>query len=200
MIPSICSAENVLKFPKGLCIAPIVAPAPMIIRMVSQAVGGWAGPGDAVDADGRRLQTMPFAGREEEGTVSVSAYFVRDDGTALPSSTALYLYLHNEDSESDFVRGEGVIDPTTGEFTAVITQVPVGYSRAILSFVVLDPADAGEGNYPYDTVFELDVVNEGCSDALRIKLEWESDDDINLWVADPNGDRLSDNNPATVCV
>ena len=91
---------------------------------------------------------LQVAEGEALGTVSVSGSFVRNDDSALPASTTLYLYLHTEDSESDFVRGEGVIDPTTGEFTAVITEIPVGNSRAILSLVVLDPADAGQGNYP----------------------------------------------------
>lgn len=49
-------------------------------------------------------------------------------------------------------------------------------------------------------MFALDVVNEGCSDALRIKLEWESSDNIDLWVTDPNGDRVSYDTPATVRV
>ena len=159
-------------------------------------MAGWAGPGYLELTDGNEKLLVG----EELGTLSVSGNFVRRDDSALPASTTLYLYLHNENSESDFVRGEGVIDPTTGIFTAVINEIPVGYSRGILSFVVLDPADAGQGNYPYDTVFDVDIVNEGCSDALRIKLEWESTDNIDLWVTDPNGDRVSYYTPATVGV
>lgn len=86
------------------------------------------------------------------------------------------------------MRGQGEIDPNSGNFTATTTGLPVGFSRGILSFVLLDPADAGEAkNYPYDTVFELDVMNGGCSEALRIKLEWETDDVLRLRVTDPNG-------------
>ena len=131
----------------------------------------------------------------------MSGTFVRNDDTALASSAALFLYLHTEGSEDDFVRGQGEIDPNSGNFTATIADLPVGYSRGILSFVVLDPADAGDDpNYPYDAVFPTDVVNEGCSQALRITLEWGSSEDLTLWVTDPNGNRVSYFSPATVSV
>ena len=159
-------------------------------------MAGWAGPGYLELTDGNEKLLVG----EELGTLSVSGNFVRRDDSALPASTTLYLYLHNENSESDFVRGEGVIDPTTGNFTAVITAIPVGYSRGILSFVVLDPADAGQGNYHDDTVFDVRIVNEGCSDALRTKLEWESTENIDLLVTDPTGDSVVYYSPDTVGV
>ena len=131
----------------------------------------------------------------------MSGTFTRNDDTPLASSAALFLYLHTEGSESDLVRGQGEIDIGSGNFTATITDVPVGYSRGIFSFVVLDPADAGEQmNFPYSTVFPIDVVNEGCSQVLKIKMEWASDNDLQLWVTDPNGNRVSSRSPATVSV
>lgn len=153
-------------------------------------MGGWAGPGYPVLDDNRDFMLFVAEGAEL-GTISVSGTFAREDGAALPASTTLYLYMHNEDSEFDFVRGEGALDPATGNFTATITDFPVGYSKGLLSFVVLDPADAGGDEYADESAFVMDVVNEGCSDALRIKLEWDSHADLDLWVTDPNGDRVS---------
>lgn len=160
-------------------------------------MGGFAGPGYP-DLDGRdNFYTFIVTEGSESGTVSVSGVFEKDDGDALPASTALYLYIYNEHSPTDFERGQGVIDTTTGNFTATITDFPVGYSEGILSFVVLDPADGADITAD-DSVFTLDVVNEGCSDALRIKLEWDSNADLQLWVTDPNGDRVSWDIRATV--
>ena len=140
---------------------------------------------------------MFIADGAESGTISASGNFARDDETALPASTALFLYLHNENAESDFVRGQGEVDPATGDFTVAITDFPIGHSRALLSFVVLDSADGGDASVD-DTVFDMDVINEGCSEALRIKLEWDSNDDLDLWVTDPNGNRVTYSNKATV--
>ena len=162
-------------------------------------MGGWAGPGRPELDDGEEYYKLFIADGVESGTISVSGNFARYDETALPASTALFLYLHNEDAESDYVRGQGVIDPTTGDFTATITDLPIGHSRGIMSFVVLDPADRGEVSAD-DTVFLMHIINEGCSQALRIKLEWQSNDDLDLWVMDPNGDRVSHANKATVRV
>lgn len=75
----------------------------------------------------------------------------------------------------------------------------IGYSKGILSFAVLDPADRGYMTVD-DTVFVMDTINEGCSQALRVKLEWESNGDLDLWLTDPNGDRASFENMATVSV
>lgn len=138
---------------------------------------------------------------EEPGTVTLSGNFERDDGTPLGPSAAFFLYRLDEDSEIGFVRGQGEIDPNSGNFTSTTTGLGVGFSRSILSFALLDPDDAGEEkNYPYDTVFEVDVVNEGCSEALRIKLEWETDCYLQLFVTDPTGHRVTAGNQTTVSV
>ena len=129
----------------------------------------------------------------------MSGNFKKYDDTALPDSTGLYLYLYNEDSPTDFERGQGVIDGASGNFSATIDDIPVGYSRGVFSFVALDANDGGDltaGN----SVNDIDIVNEGCSDELRIKLEWNSNDDIDLWVTDPNGNRVSYADRATVRV
>lgn len=133
----------------------------------------------------------------EAGSFTVSGNFERDDEAALPASTALYLYIYNEDDESDFVRGQGVIDATTGDFTATFSDLDIGYSLALLSFVVLDPADNAEESVKY-TVFTLDAVNEGCSDSLRVLLEWDGNDDLGLVVTEPSGDEVSYSNEVTV--
>lgn len=129
------------------------------------------------------------------GTVQVSGAFTRNDDSALSESLALFLYIENEDAPEDFVRGEGIIDPSTGNFTATITDIPPKYSRGFLSFVSLDIADApggqdGDGKTA-TSVFAMNIVNEGCSEALRVALQWEGESDLNLWVTEPGGKRLS---------
>lgn len=160
-------------------------------------MGGRAGPGDVEFDDGDDFDLLFITEGGESGTILVSGTFVRDDDAALPASTALYIYLHNENSETDFVRGQGVIDTSTGDFSAAIGDIPVGYSRGILSFVVLDADDVGDLSVG-DSVFELDVINEGCSDALRIRLEWDSSDSIDMWITEPRGDRAGDYGKITV--
>ncbi|MEP4806138.1 MAG: hypothetical protein ABJZ69_17135 [Hyphomicrobiales bacterium] len=172
----------------------------MRVLIMLKAIGGWAGPGLLNFDEGIlefRIRTQSVGG-EEAGTITLSGNFAKRDDTALGSSTVLLLYLHNENSESDFVRGQGELDIDSGNFTATITDIPVGYSKAVLSFVTLDPADAGADNQRYDTAFEVAVVNEGCSNQLRIRLEWETDNNLELWVVDPNGDRMSHCNEASV--
>lgn len=165
---------------------------------LAQAVEGWAGPGFLDLPDGDTFDCLLSVGGADPGTITVSGNFRKIDGTALAASTALLLYLYDENAESDFVRGQGDIDPNSGEVTATFTDLSVGHFKAVLSFIVLDPADAGVDSGHYDTAFVVDVVNEGCSDALRIKLEWDSHDDLDLWVTDPNGDRVSYSVHATV--
>ena len=166
---------------------------------IFKAVGGFVGPGRAELYDGDEFYKFIVTEGAESGTISVSGNFEKYDDTALPDSTGLYLYLYNEDSPTDFERGQGVIDGASGNFSATIDDIPVGYSRGVFSFVALDANDGGDltaGN----SVNDIDIVNEGCSDELRIKLEWNSNDDIDLWVTDPNGNRVSYADRATVRV
>ena len=149
--------------------------------------------------DGEEFYKFIVTKGAESATISVSGFFEKYDDTALPESTRLYLYLYNEDSPTDFERGQGVIDVTSGNFSATIDDIPVGYSRGVFSFVALDADDGGNltaGN----SVYGIDIANEGCSDELRIKLEWNSNDYIDLWVTDPNGNRVSYSDRATVRV
>eukprot|EP00904_Undaria_pinnatifida_P011685 jgi/Undpi1/7647/HiC_scaffold_23.g10120.m1 len=158
--------------------------------IIADAVGGFVGPGRAELYDGEEFYKFIVTEGAESGTISVSGNFEKYDDTALPDSTGLYLYLYNEDSPTDFERGQGVIDGASGNFSATIDDIPVGYSRGVFSFVALDANDGGDltaGN----SVNDIDIANEGCSDELRIKLEWNSNDDIDLWVTDPNGNRVS---------
>ena len=179
------------------CLLSLLERCLCLLFLLFQAVGGWAGPGFPELADGDEYYKLFIAEGAESGTISVSGNFKREDEAPLAASTALYLYLYNEDDDTDYVRGQGVIDPTTGDFTATIDDFPIGYSQGILSFVVLDSADGGDYTVD-DTVFAMDVINEGCSEALRIKLEWDSNDDLDLWVTDPAGNRVSFSNRATV--
>lgn len=139
--------------------------------------------------------TMFVSSGTELGTVEVSGTFKRYDGSELPESLALFLYVENEDAPDDFVRGQGIIDPSTGNFTATITDIAPKYSRGLLSFVSLDIADAPGGRngngVTATSVFEMNIVNEGCSDALRITLQWDGEADLDLWVTEPGGQKVS---------
>lgn len=85
------------------------------------------------------------------------------------------------------MRGQGEIDPSTGDFTASVTDIPVKFSRIVFSFAVLDPAETPD-DQSGDTVFTVDVVNNGCGNALTITLEWDTDNsDLDLFVTEPGG-------------
>lgn len=160
---------------------------------------GWsADPGDAELADGNEFFNLFIADGAESGTISVLGNFATDDETtAPPASNALYFYLCNADAETDYVRGQSVIDPSTGDFTAAIDGSPLGYSKGILCFVVLESAYGGNPT-PDGTVVVVDSANEGCSEALKIILEWDSKGGLEQSVTDPNGDRVSHYITATV--
>lgn len=137
-------------------------------------------------------------GKDDAGTLQLSGKFVRDDAAALPASIAIFLYLDSEDTPNDFVRGQGEIDASTGSFTANVTDVPLKFSCVVLSFVVLDPADAPE-EQGATTAVAMEVLNTGCGEALSIALEWDTaDEQLNLYVIEPGGTTVFDDNPRGV--
>ncbi|CAN0038382.1 unnamed protein product, partial [Scytosiphon promiscuus] len=162
-----------------------------------QATGGFAGPGS--------LTNMLPAGtiqltEEDAGTVSLSGTFARDDGAALPSSTSVFVYAENPAQPDDFVRGQEALDPSTGTFSTVVTDVPAGSSRLFLSFVVVDPAEA-LGVAGADTVFALDASNAACVPSLTITLDWTGDtSDVDLYVEEPGGTIVFYANPSGVSI
>lgn len=157
-----------------------------------QAVGGFAGLG-FIEVDGQHLadNNPIIIGEDEAGTLELSGVFKLFDGSSLPASTALFVYLDNDEIPDDFAFGPGDLDTSTGGFTFTIADLPSTYTRLILSFAVLDPADALEDANP-DRVFPLDVVNNGCSSPLSVTLEWNTDDTVlDLWVYEPGGRTVS---------
>lgn len=157
-----------------------------------QAVGGFAGPG-FIEVDGQHLtDNIPIIiGEDEAGTLELSGVFKLFGGNTLPASTTLFVYLDNDEIPDNFAFGPGDLDTSTGEFTFTITDLPSTYTRLILSFAVLDPADVLEDANP-ERVFPLDVVNNGCSSPLSVTLEWNTDDTIlDLWVYEPGGRKVS---------
>lgn len=117
----------------------------------------------------------------------MSGSFVRDDGAALPSSTTVFLYIENTAQPDDFFRGEEALDPTTGAFSTVVTDIPEGNSRLFFSLVVVNPAEA-LGVSGADTAFALDISNSACVPSLTITLEWSDDtSDVDLYVTEPGG-------------
>lgn len=124
-----------------------------------------------------------------------------DDGGSdypdeIPQSIALMVYLYDDFSPavSDFVRGEGEVDASTGEFKATVANVPDGKSRVILSFIVLDPADTPTDSQsvwvPEDySVYALEVLSNECVDSyLTFTLEWDTPDaNMDLHVTEPGG-------------
>ena len=125
----------------------------------------------------------------EPGSVSLSGTFVRDNGEALPSSVSVFFYIENAAQPDDFVRGQETLNPSTGEFSAVLTNIPVRVTRLLLSFVITDPAearddrtDAGPGS-----VFSLFVANCDYLPPV-IALEWsDATIDLDLSVVEPGG-------------
>lgn len=98
-----------------------------------QAEDGFAGPGTIAWSE-----DLPDPIEVSAGSVLVSGVFTREDGLPLDLSTALLIYINgNETDSSDFKRGYGNIDLETGVFYADITDVPIGTSELILSFVLV---------------------------------------------------------------
>ena len=160
-----------------------------VIISNDKATGGFAGPGN-VELDGvKKFSTHRITLYEEDASVlEVTGTFERDDGNAsLPSSTALFVYLELDDDS--FIRGEGIIDPSTGEFAAKVTGVPDGLSKAFYSFVVVDPEEAvvtDDGNA--ESVFESDVVSITCPSPLTIALEWNTgNSSFDMEIFEPDG-------------
>lgn len=117
----------------------------------------------------------------------LSGSFLRDDGAALPSSTSVFIYTENTAQPNDFVRGQEALDPSTGAFSTVVTDIPAGSSRLFLSFVVVDSVEALV-TAGADTAFALDVSNSACVPSLTITLEWTGEtSDVDLYVVEPGG-------------
>ena len=125
----------------------------------------------------------------------LSGTFLRDDGAALPSSTSVFIYIENTAQPNDFVRGQEALDPSTGAFSTVVTDIPAGSSRLFLSFVVVDPVEALD-TAGADTAFALDVSNSACIPSLTITLEWTGEtSDVDLYVVEPGGTVVYFSNP-----
>ena len=130
-------------------------------------------------------------GPEDNGIAHLSGTVIPfdDDQTALAESITLYYYVYNDlnDPVTDFVRGEGEIDPSTGIFSAMV-DVPNGKSKVVLTFVVLDEADRTTNLYP-DTVVVHDVLNDCGESYFTITLEeWDNEEEyLYLIVYEPNG-------------
>lgn len=149
----------------------------------AQATGGFAGPGSLTTTPAGTIELI----EEDGGSVLLSGTFVRDDGAALPSSTSAFIYTENAAQPDDFIRGQEALDPSTGAFSTVVTDIPAGRSRLFLSFVVEDPTEALDPAGA-DTVFALDVSNSACVPSLTITLEWSGDtSDVDLFVREPGG-------------
>lgn len=162
-------------------------------------MGGFAGPGWISGI----LGTIELT-EADDGSFSLDGTFFRDDGFALPASTAAFFYLENPAEPEDFVRGQSSLESTTsdgllgGQFSVIITDVPQGSSRLFLSIVILDPDEAFDVVGP-DTVFAVDVTNEACDPSLTITLEWsDATSDIDLYVIEPDGTIVSYQNTVGV--
>ena len=155
-----------------------------------QAIGGFAGPGYVeLDGENSYIWDRITLNEEDAGVLEVTGTFERDvDGDAsLPSSTALFVYLELEDES--FMRGEGTIDPSTGEFTATVMNVPEGFSKVFYSFVVLDPEETLVIDDDYaESVFYSDVISITCTSPLTTTLEWSTDNsDFDMEITEPDG-------------
>ena len=155
-----------------------------------QAIGGFAGPGYVeLDGDSSYSSDLVILNEDDAGVVEVTGTFERNvaGDASLPSSTALFVYLELEDDS--FMRGEGSIDSSTGEFTATVMNLPEGFSKMFYSFVVLDPEEAVviDGGYA-TSVFYSDVISLTCPSPLTITLEWSTDNsDFDMEITEPDG-------------
>ena len=162
---------------------------PLLPAMVLfQAPYGFAGYGYI---DINENQVIVIEGGELEATGTVILF---DDTRDLPDSIALYYYVYRDldESSTNFDRGQGEVDPSTGAYAATI-PVPDGKSRIILSFVVMDEADTltGSTNINQETVFALEVLSNDCEESyLTFTLEWDSDANLDLSVFEPNGSEV----------
>lgn len=152
-------------------------------------MGGFAGPGDVYFDGDLDTSDIFHVTEDDEGILQLSGMFERDDGMTLPASTAIFSDLVDDDAGT-FVQAQGDMDPSTGEFTVTVSDVPLGFNNVILSFAVLDPADTPD-EQGADTVFSLDVVNDGCSSPLTITLVWST---IGLYseleITEPGGSAI----------
>ncbi|CAN0388087.1 unnamed protein product [Pylaiella littoralis] len=168
-------------------------PENIATAIAADATGGFAGPGSLTITDPAGAVELTEA---DAGSISLSGTFVRDDGAALPGSTSVFIYCENAAQPDDFVRGQEALDPSTGAFSTVVTDIPAGSSRLFLSFVVVDPAEALDPPGGADTAFALDVSNSACVPSLTITLEWAGDtSDVDLFVTEPDGMVVSYINP-----
>lgn len=155
----------------------------------AQATGGFAGPGSLTRAPAGTIELT----EADDGSVSLSGTFLRDDGGTLPISASVFVYVENAAQPNDFLRGQAALDSSTGAFSTVVTDIPAGSSRLFLSFVIVDPAEAlDSAEAGADTVFALDVSNAACVPSLTITLEWSDDiSDVDLFVTEPGGTVVS---------
>lgn len=151
----------------------------------AQAAGGFAGPGSLAGVP----PLVSDSDISDSGSASLSGVFVRDDGAALPASASVFFYLQDFAQPDDFVRGQEVLNPTTGEFSTNVMNIPSRYSRLFLSFVITDPAEALDDGTDVGAVFALTVWN--CEMPMVIVLQWsDTSVDLDLSVTEPGGKQV----------
>ncbi|CAM9334004.1 unnamed protein product, partial [Ectocarpus sp. 13 AM-2016] len=158
-------------------------PENIAAAMLADAAGGFAGPGSLTRSPAGTIELT----EADLGSVSLSGTFVRDDSAELPLSASVFFYVENAEHPDDFFRGHEDLATFTGDFSKVVTDIPVGSSRLFLSFVVEDPAEALNGaEAAAGSVFTLDVSNMGCTPSLTITLEVGTAR-ASLFVTEPGG-------------
>lgn len=145
-----------------------------------QAAGGFAGPGSLTGVP------VMLSNISDLGSAPLSGTFVRDNGAALPASASVFFYIQDFAQPDDFVRGQEALNPTTGEFSTDVMNIPSRYSRLFLSFVITDPAEALDDGTDVGAVFAVSVWN--CDMPLTILLQWSGNSvDLDLSVTEPGG-------------
>ena len=84
----------------------------------------------------------------------------------------VFAYIYTDDDPDNFLSSQGTLDTSTGAFTVVVEDVPTGESSLVLSFAILDSADAPP-DMGTNTVYDYNVANVGCGNALTLTLEWD---------------------------
>ena len=95
-----------------------------------------------------------------------------DVDPTIPASAVVFAYIYTDDDTDNFLSSQGTLDTSTGAFTVVVENVPTGESSLVLSFAILDSADAPP-DMGTNTVYDYNVANVGCGNALTLTLEWD---------------------------
>ena len=172
-------------------------PGPVQIQILEDSPNGFAAgdivfPGQEVDQDTPFFQVEPG---DIAGSVVIFGFFVPAQENTLAPRTTVQIYFQ------DGRRAATTLDTNTGEFRAVVTDVPFGFSPFLLT--VSNPVDGDSGTIlggrrqlqegsSYSSPLAGRIENtQQCGAPLTITLTWDGPtSDVDLHVFEPFGKRV----------